>query len=523
MFSFVNLLQTKDTAIRVSYKENHVDFIVSSVIAAKGKPKLEIDNQFTILNAYLDYKGDAFKESLFKLMVVSRNEVMSFLDVEGVSMLPHKAIKEIVDLMDFKDIFYYVKNIYKLPPPKHLQTVFEEKIEKDARGSRDQTYLKDDYLELATLILIIKATIGPICLYGKLKEKQIKPEFREYILFYLYRDNPVIFNYPPMVKLLKFAEKLIEQSDNGAFEERKRVLDKGLPVEETSVYLLSIVVIQKLATATLVDDDENKNIINKIYNYVNSKLKATNSTSKTIRDKEPMSDADSASGDKESQLESLRVHGDLAPGMAIEMDWAVDTVEKILNQLPINMKSYISNEVLKEAIVFTKGFRTANIEKCNIDMLCFIFKSIMFPKSMEYIRLDSIINLLAVGYAYLYGIGFKDLAVLLVSTSIEDIYGMVTINSTINKPRLSKELKDQLDYLFPYRRVINDGMSENVCEKTISELTKEYESKNWRTLATGVDVDTIENTYVLPQDLKVQLAEFIVKHERITYEQSMGA
>ena len=517
MFSIVTLLQTRDTAIRVSYKEKHVDFIISAVIATKGKPKIETENQFTILNAYLDYKGDKFKEQFFQIMVDSWNEVMSFMDVEGVTLLPHKAVKPIVDLMDFADIFNFVKNVFRLPPPKHLQTVFEEKIEKDARGSRDQTYLKDDYLELATLVLIIKATIGPICLYAKIKETQIRQEFKEYILFYLYRNNPTMYNYPPMVKLRKFTEKLIEQSDNGSFEERKRVLDKGVPVEETPIYLLGIVVVQKLATAALVDDDENKNIINKIYNYVNSKLKATNTTAKTIRDKEPMSDTDSASGDKESQLESLRVHGDQAPGMAIEMDWAVDTPEKILSQLPDSMKAFISNEVLKEALEFTKGFQTATIERCNIDMLCFIFKPIMDPRSLEYIKLDSIINLLAVGYTYLYGLGFKDLAILLVSTSIEDIFGMVTINTTINKPRLSKELKEKLDALYPYRRQINDGTSENLCEKAISELVKEYESKNWKSLASGVEIPTAENMYVIPQDLKVQLAEFIIKHEGVVY------
>ena len=126
----------------------------------------------------------------------------------------------------------------------------------------------------------------------------------------------------------------------------------------------------------------------------------------------------------------------------------------------------------------------------------------MDPRSREYIKLDSIINLLAVGYTYLYGLGFKDLAILLVSTSIEDIFGMVTINTTINKPRLSKELKEKLDALYPYRRQINDGTSENLCEKAISELVKEYESKNM---------------YVIPQDLKVQLAEFIIKHEGVVY------
>lgn len=518
MFSLVTLPTTKDVAIRVTYKDKYLDFIISSVIAAKGKPKVEGDSLYVILNSYLDYKGEKFKENLFKAMEKSLNTIMFYgLDKKGKSrenVFPYEIITEISNLMDFKDIFNYIKNVFKLIPPRHLQTVFEEKIEKDARGSRDQTYLKDDYLELATLVVIVKATIGPICMFAKTKESQFRPETKEYLLFYFYRNNPVISKYEPMIKLRKFTEKLINQSDNGAFEERKRVLDRGIPIEETSIYLLSVVVMQKLATAVMIEDDENKNLINKIYNYVNSKLKATNSTSKTIRDKEPMSDTDSASGDKESNLESLRVYGELPPGTAIEMDWAVETVDKILSQLPKSFLEVIDKKVLKDAASFTKGFEEAEIERCNIDLLCFIFKSIMSPWSMEYVKLNSIINLKAVGFAYLWGLGFKSLAVLLVSTSIPDVYDVVTINSTLNKPRLSKELKEKLDELFPYRRQINDGTSENVCEKALSELTKEYESKNWRTLA---GYQYAGEGPVLPSDLKVQLAEFIIENERMTY------
>ena len=515
MFSIVNMLSSKNTSIKVSYKDKAVYFIISSVVSTKGRTKedVDLDLQFTTLNAYLDYKGDAFKEALFNVIQKSYDIVESYMTMP-IELFPYQAIDSIIDMLDFDDILYFVKHVYKLPPPKHLQDVFEEKIERDARGSRDQTYLKDDYLELATLAIIVKATVGPICLYGKLKETQIRQEIKEYALFHFYRNNEKIYNYPPMVKLKKFIEKLIEQSDNGNFEEKKRTLEKGIATEETSVYLLGIVTIQKLATAILERDNEVKNTVTNIYNFVNSRLKATNSITKTIRDKEPMADIDSATGDKESFAESLRVYGDLSPGMAIEMDWAVDTVDKIMNQLPDNFKSVISQEVLKDAIVFTREFRTESIERCNIDFLSFIFKCIMDPRSMEYVRLDSIINLKAVGFAYLWGLGFKNLAVLLVSTSVPTVYDTVAINATMNKPRLSKDLKEQLDQLFPYRRNINDDTSENVAEKTVSELVKEYEAKNWRTLAYDKYVG---DSAIVPPDLKVELVSFIIANEKMTY------
>lgn len=514
MFSVSNILSGKKASIKVSFKENFVEFPISSVISTKGKPAVDTDLQFTLLNAYLDYKGTSYKEQMFSELVKSKEIIRAREKVADINIAPNEAVDNIIELMDFNDIFYYIKNHFKLTPPKHLKTEFEEQIEKDARGSRDQTYLKDDYLELATLITIIKAVLGPICYYGDIKNDVILSVSMDYYLFIMFIQESKLSTYEPMIKLQKFTEKLIEQSDNGVFEDRKRVLERGISQEDLSIFLLGLIVFQKLATATLVDDDENKNIVNRIYNYVNSKLKATNSTSKTIRDKEPMADADSASGDKESMPESLRVYEELAPGMPIEMAWATNTVEKVLGQLPPSIRDKVDMTALEDAKVFVKGFETVTIAKPNIDFLCYIFKSIMDARAMEYIRLESIINLITVGFAYLWGAGFKNLAILLVS-AIEDTPDSIeSINPTINKPRVPKELKEQLDMLWPYKKVVNRDSATNVAEKAISELCKEYESYNWYTLAPA---KYSEGYFIIAPDIKIQFLEFIVANERWSY------
>ena len=516
MFSVINLMTTKDASICVNFKEKKLEFIISSVIAAKGKPKLDGDQQFVLLNAYLDYKGTAFKEKLFNELERSYNIMQDCSFIPGTHEIPYEGVDNIIDLFDFADVFDYIKNHYRLQPPKHLKVVFEEKIEKDARGSRDQTYLKDDYLELAALITIIKATLGPVCLYMYIKREEVVPTAKEYYLFSFYLKNEKMNTYAPFIKLMRFTEKLIEQSDDGSFEDRKRVLDRGISQEELPVYLLGLVTIQKLSTATLIDDDENKNIINRIYNYVNSRLKATNSTSKTIRDKEPMVDADSASGDKESVPESLRVYADLAPGMSIEMDWAVRSTDVIIQQLPDNFKQTIDYQALADAVLFTRELHTIPIAKPNIIFLSYIFKCILDPRCLDYIKLEGIVNLTAVGFAYLWGLGFKNLALLLVSVILNEDEDLIKINPTINKPRMSKEARDKLDELFPYKKVLNAARdaTENVAEKSISDLCKEYETCIWKTLAPS---NYSEGYILVAPDIKLQFVDFIIKNEEMTY------
>lgn len=515
MFSMTHNLTSKNTMIRVSFKEKTVEFVISPTIVSKDRSGDVNALQFTLLNAYLDYKGDGFKELLINTLEKSYEMVMDTLDLHGIEQLPYKAIDNIIDLMDLEDIYKYIKHGYRLTPPANLKDTFDEQIELDAKGSRDQTYTKDDYLYLSALVLIIKATIGPICLYSYIKQNEINPSIKEYFLFHFYKHNDKFINYPPMVKICRFTEQIIKQSYTGDAGDKIRVLEKSIPIEELPVFMTGILLIQKLATATLVDDTADKNIVNRSYNYINGKMKSPNNTSKTIRDKEPMADLDSASNDKESIAESLRIQGELAPGMAIEMDWAVNSVDKILKQLPPKMREVIAPEVLQDAVIFSKEFQTARIAKCNIDLLSYIFKSILDPRSLDYIKLDSVINLISVGFAYLWGLGFKSIAVLLMSKVSLDIEETIAYNATINKPRISKELKERLDAMFPYKKVINKDTLENVCEKAISDLSKEYESHDWRTLVD--DRYRLEGP-IVPVDIRIQLLEFILANERMTYD-----
>lgn len=515
MFSVHSVLTGKTTVIKVSYKDNVIEFTVSPILALKDKPGEELSSQFLILNAYLDHKGDNFKQGLFNIMSRSYDIVLNTLDISGIDPLPYDSITGIIDYLDINDIYNFVKNVYRVVPPSNLQDSFDELIEKDAKGSRDQTYTKDDYLHLVALIQIIKVTIGPLCFYGSIKQSELVPAIKEYILYHIYKDNDKLMSYPPMIKIGKFVEQIIKQCDEGVDGDRIKVIDKAIPLEEYPIYMASILIIQKLSIATIVDDNEKMSVVNIAYNYIKSKLNSSSNTAKTIRDKEPMSDIDSANGDKESIAESLRIHGELAPGMAIEMDWAINTIDKVLHQLPSSIKDCIQPEVLQDAIRFSKEFKTYRIGRCNIDLLAFIFKSILDPRSLDYIKLDSMINLIAVGFSYLWGIGYKHIAVLLMSRQKELADDVMSYSSTINKQRVSKELKEQLDKFFPYKKVVNKDTTENVCEKAIGNLAKEYESYDWKTL---VDEKYQLEGPIVPIDLKLQLLEFIITNERITYD-----
>ena len=534
MFSLQNMYTKDNINILVQYKDQTLEFILSSLISKRNKSELNEQLQFVLLNSYLDYKGDAFKEQVFNELVKANNAVEEWGYIKGIATknepnkdvvtrgglpLPCYIINPILDLFDLQDVFKYLKEVYKLQPPKNLAVEFNPMIEKDARGSRVQTYLKDDYLELAAMILIIKVAMCPIFQFAYYKQKELGTMYREYLLLHLFMEHP-IFNCDPMQKLLGLIEKLIEQTtkeEDGVVSARK--LEKMLPQEEIPYYILGIILIQKVSIATLVDDNADKNIITKVYNYVNNKLKNTGDVSKSIRNKTIMKDIESPNEDNESLIESYRSQEKIAVSSIVEFDWAVNSIDKIIYMLTPSQQSKINPEILNDAKEFCKVLLEHSITKIQLTFLSILFKSVIDPRALEYIKLENIYNLLVIGFTYLWGIDCKKIALLLVSIVDNNASDMFYVNTTSNKSRLSKEMKDKLDELYPYKRVINSTTSNNVVEECINNLTNDIYTKKWIPVAyEKYLVDVLGNNDIsklIDSELKITICNFIITNEEV--------
>lgn len=523
MFSIYSSFNRTEVVVKVKHNAKEIEFIISSVVSKRNKEDLDNPDQFTLLNSYVEYKGTEFKDKLFEALSQEYQYIMDDILLSSeIYPLPYRIVNNVIELFDFNDLFNFIKFNFRLQPPSNLADVFDEQIEKDSRGSRVQTYLKDDYLELATVATIIKVAALPLTQFAYVKQKDFSPTHREYMLFHVLKPNPIC-DTNSMIKLQGLIEKLIEQTNKDDESDAIRVLEKQLPKDELPTYLLAIVIMQKIAVAPLVGDDSGRNIITKVYNYINNKLKATGDIAKSIRSKNPMSDSESGiAGDTESFLESHRLLESIEASYRIELNWAVSDISKILYQMPESQKKHIDLTILEEAKVFCKKFLDGNIERAQIDMLSTIFKTIIDPRGFDYLTMENIYNLLSVGFAYLWGIGAKGLALLLVSQLDESSGEDLSINITVNKSRLSKELREELDYYYPYKRIINATTFNNIVEDVINKLTTEFYSSKWVCVADSkymIEViGEVNHNRLIPIDIKNMLAEFFIKNERLVSE-----
>lgn len=496
-------------------------FEISSLISLRNKEDIQDEKQFYIVNQYLQYKGKEFQEQLYNVLQNSLINVMNTVQQQGLDPNNRSIVYPVLDLLNYNDILNYLTYEFKLQPPKNLKTVYDQSIEDDKRGSRAQTYLQSDYLELATLSIILKIAMLPVYDYAAIKQSELSTDMKEYLVFHLFKKHP-IYNSAPMQKLYEMSKVLIKQTTSSDEAENIRILEKGIPNDELPFYILSIIVIQKVAIATLIDDNADKNIITKIYNYINNKLKPNSDISKSIRSKSVLQDIDSQTGDSESMIESFRGTTDLAAGFIVEFNWALSSVQKIIEQLPEKQKRYIDILIINDAEKFCKKFlESGNITTNHVIVLSIIFKSIIDPRTLDYLNIECLKNLIVVGFAYLWKLDCKEIALLLTSIPIDNSDNTMVINQTTNKSRLNKEIKEELNFYFPYTKMINELSETNIAEEAINKLTDIYFSKRWYPLADEKYIleilGEINYSKLLFSDIKIMLANFIIKNEKELY------
>lgn len=516
MFS-INSAVKAHSSIIVRYNKHELEFVIGTIISKRNKGEVDDPHQFTLLNAYLNHKGEEFKQGLFELLAASEEAIMLTITQQGLQPLPYKIVHPVMTYFDLMDIFNFIKNIYRVKAPSNLAESFDALIESDGRGTRVQTYLKDDYYELAALALVVKATIGPITHFAYMKSSELSSIHAEYILMHFYKAHP-IYNTPPMQKLLGLSEKLVNLPTNGPEADNIRVLEKQLPKSEMPFYILAIVLIQKVSIATIIEDNEMKNVITKIYNYINNRLKASGDVANTIRNKSALSDPETGGGDLESLVESHRAVAEISGGICVEMDWAVSTIDRVISQLPPKMKEHMHPETLMHAMEFSRYFTTGKVTQTHIDLLAIIFKGILDPRGLLYLKMESIVNLMVVGFTYLWHIELYSLALLIMSEADYSANDEFVFNSTVNRTRIPQNMKDELDMLFPYKRVINETTTSNLVEEWIGNIANEITKRHWIIRTNDHYLEQVHGNYqakIMPATLKVVLADFIIKHEKI--------
>lgn len=532
----------KFSLVKVSLdNDNFLEFPVGAILQKKKNEDFVSPRQNELLNRYVDYKGEEFKKNLYSAYQDFYNYLEN--EVEIVDLLPGKRnnVNEyffrVLDLLDYEDIRSFLDNVVGIVPPRSLKTEFDDQDHVDGVCSKEQTFLKEDYKHLATLIVIIKATYFLLGFYFSKIGTTMSMSSRDYMLFKFYQRRDSLFYSPGMVKLLQFTEKLIETKTKDDVEKNIRIIDKVVSEDEISILSLAQIVFQKLVIADVVNDTSEVNIVTMLYTFLTNKLREIKNTSK-IREKILATGGDSEI-DIDSNVENHRAVQVVMQSDIAHINFATDTMDKILAQVSEPMAELMNKPIVMGTKTYTladlrkefDAYKEESIPENVFRILECVFKGVLDPRALEHLELENVICMITLAFAYIWNLGLPKLAVFLGSTAIRREENFITINVSSGKTRIDKEIMAELIKFFPSTKSISKTSPSDYKEDDVYEIKRWIESfgndfykSDWYFILSKEMADEleIENMNVtVTEDMKVLLAQFLIENEKIVYRKAL--
>jgi len=473
-----------DAKVIVEHNNTELEFPVNSLINRRLRDPIDPDKLFFILNSYLDYKGRKFQDELFAKYEKSDDELLEYSLKKDLEPLPVEIFHRILDSFSLEDVIDFIKKTKIITPPSKLGDVFDERIERDERGSRVQTYLKEDYIGLIALVTILKAIFPLIGKFAHLKSGVLTNNpYREVIYLQLIITHPIA-QTKPFVKVKESIEKLVNRLENDEAKITIRILEKNVSKASLTDYLLAKVIVEKIFTNNELEDSNMKSTITKIYNYCSNQLKFKSNVSDI-----KIRHFNNGEGDNESEsnLESFRTPSNVTVGNIEEFRAYVQQPEILIRDLRLDttMEEF---QKYKDMFATHTTFKPL---KENIYITSYIFKNIMDPRGIMYLKKDELFNLMSIAYIWLMKNNFHKLAIILASYDIRiDGVSVIKLSSTV-KNKIDPELKERLNQYFPYKRLIKSGknlVEKDYVEETLGRMIQNLQEYSLRTIAFNEDI-----------------------------------
>lgn len=477
------------------------------------KKALVPDDQYDIfgeINLYLQTLPEEKQEKLFNLFKEIRATFDDCWDRRDLSKGLVKLCPELVDSIDLEDLTQWVTFHSPIRIPDKLET---EYISRDDRpGSREQTYLRSDYINLIVMILVIRLMAPIWSEYIIRTRTETGNNFKEYYAFHLIHRSKFFF-CDALDKLRVYIELSIDptrlrSASNQEMKRASAILD-GVSTEEFPVWILSQTVVRRVALADIRGECGESVLAMSIYKYVTSKEKSSdNSFSGMVKDKRVSANPDD---NNLSKLEGYKVKQDIASGDLVYLEYFMSDTEKVAYML----EPELDRNRLYAAFESVKEMHNHPISDPQIIMLQWIMKPVISPKAILHLNKNIVINSLAAAQAILEHREMYNAAALVtaVADKTEDNLRVTELSS-----RISMELQNRLGELYPFIKKPTTrqraGRNHNQAIVSIDHLVDLISLTPWILTCDDTLVEKLHianrRNYTPPRDLKNKMAELVI-------------
>jgi len=418
------------------------DNVLRFSLSDLGKPVVKSDKIYTELNLYLKTFTSIEQDAMFDILVNIKKLLDSIYPSEVMFNKIRVLTTEYLNYFDFNKVREFVIRA-RIPIPENFVETFTKDITKNI--TRDKTYTHNDYIDLVTLIIILKSVFPIFSHYTGVIKDEIGKQYKETYVFGIISKSK-FNNHPALNKLHQYILATVGIND---FDDTTNAI-KGMNIDEFIDTLIAKTMIRKLLVSDLQDTNVNHNLITYVYKYMNQiKKDHDNKTHDNVVIKEPISASDSEN--TLSILEQFKLKEDVSIGDVVTLEHYISNTSRLISQVYPN----IDYSLLEEFSHYVKLLEKENIYHPQINILRIMLRNVISYRSILHLPRPVIITLMTICATILWQNDLKFLSVLLCSTTKESREQML---STVgSRGRLSPELIDELNVLYPYKYVSRDS------------------------------------------------------------------
>jgi hypothetical protein len=478
-----------------------------------GKPtNATVAGVFELINGYWSSLPSSRQDKIFRIYGKARQCLDDIIDPNQQHIALTSVVKALYDEMPFDEIQYWARTHGNIRVPPSIKSNYSELEISDrnqvGQNYQAKTYLRDDYLELVNMALLMKPMIPIWAEYGRLLEQVSNTNsFREYRAMSLLNNSKAV-GTEPMERLRRY----VETASLDARTAMSAALG-GIGSSELPDWLMSMVIIRKLVIIELSSYEDSNNIVSVVYHHVRNTIKSVDRKfSGRIRDKpRPRNEDDD---ENKSIIETYKIKQEISDGDLMVLSIYTEQTLAMTRQLSPD----IPEKLVDRCLSTIREIEHQQPTEGQLTLLRWILSSVIPPRSIDNISKPSLMSCFAAAQATLWYHQQPDLALLLTAHETRDSQGYL-IGGIESRSRIPKEFVDRFVELYPHYQ--EKGAKErerqtNVACRAIDNITKDFVKCNWvvhapkELINMGTAIDD-SKVMTAPSDIKTQLSVLVLR------------
>lgn len=469
---------------------------------------------FAEINGYWAYLAPKVQDEIFKVYEKIHALFHSVFDSTELTRQLYVLVAELYKYHELEDVETWLKFYSSVVVPTgSFRETFEPSY--DNPGTRERTYLLDEYRGLVILTVALRAMVPIWGEFIRSTRREYGTKYKEYYAYKLLAYSSVVRSRA-MEKLFEFVQHTLPPDKS-----KSSAIYDGLSTEDFPIWVLGLVLVRRLSVGDVRGVDPNINLVTFIFRYIQQKVKSHDqSFMGMVKDK--MIEGVGQEGENNlSKLESWKVKEPVPAG---DIEFIAFYTEN-MSWLKPNYYEVVDRDTLAVAQQYIEQMMAVQIWPSQITLTQWVMARFIPPRGLMHVSKQTTVKAMGAAQALLWHKGYHDVAALL-SAVAEDNSDTLQLSGPETPMKIATPLMEQLDALYPYSKRSTTKQKAlkrvNPAAEAIDAVAASFSERAWRLTTAPEWTERVTGNknhrrYTVPRDIKIKLANLAISIAQRTF------